>query len=469
MRRFRAHLAALLLLVGGCAPVTGVAPPAGPGAPPLPEAPPPEPRVDPPAPPPEAPPLAPAPEPVPGPPPGAELPREAPVPFREVRALWVVRTSLTHPDSIRAMTSRAADAGFNTLLVQVRGRGDALYLGGPEPRSTLLGGQPPDFDPLAVTIREARARGLEVHAWVNTHLVSSAVTLPAEPGHIVNANPEWLAVPRELARRLHGMNPRDRRYVEVLASHARENRTRLEGLYTSAVHPEVSDHVVEVWRHLLTRYDVDGVHLDYMRFAAPDFDHSRGALTAFRDHMAPRVPGDRRAALDAASRQDPLAWVEAHPREWTAFREESLNDLVARIATEARVLRPGVRITAAVFPGLATARRDRFQDWGLWVERGWVDAVAPMAYTANPTTFRDQVRDAVRTAGGGRVWAGLGVYQTTFQGALGHAAIAREEGAAGLALFSYDWAVAEGWRVAGGSYLDLFSRSLFPTSTGTGR
>lgn len=452
------------LLLGGCTRVVGVHP-----------GPPPEPAGEPA--------VAADPPPAPGPGPAGEVSRgadptppaagpvaPAPVPFREVRALWVVRTTLTHPDSIRAMVRRASDAGFNTLLVQVRGRGDALYLGGPEPRSPLLGAQPADFDPLALVLEEARRRGLEVHAWVNTHLVSSAVTLPVEPGHIVNANPEWLAVPRELARRLHGMDPADRRYVEALAAHARENRTRVEGLYSSPVHPGVADRVVEIWRHLLTRYDLDGVHLDYMRYGTPDFDHSRGALTLFRNEMAGRVAPARRESLDAAAGRDPLAWVEAYPAEWRAFRESAVSALVERIAAESRALRPGVRITAAVFPGLATARRDRFQDWGTWVERGWVDAVAPMSYTADPMVFRDQIRDAVRTAGGGRVWAGLGVYQTTFQGALGHASAAREEGVAGLVLFSYDWAVAEGWRVAGGSYLDLFAQRTFPgPAAGTGR
>jgi len=45
----------------------------------------------------------------------------------EIRALWVVRTTLTSPQKIRTMVSAAADNGFNTLIVQVRGRGDAYY------------------------------------------------------------------------------------------------------------------------------------------------------------------------------------------------------------------------------------------------------------------------------------------------------------------------------------------------------
>lgn len=415
-----------------------------------------------------APSLDPGPDAVPGPPgaPEAGEERAAGTPVREVRALWVVRTTLVHPDSVRAMVSRAADSGFTTLLVQVRGRGDAFYVGGPEPRSPLLAGTPADYDPLALVVEEGHRRGLEVHAWVNTHLVSSAVTLPREPGHLVNARPEWLALPLELARRLHGVPPSDRRYLDALAAHARQNRDRIEGLYSSPLHPGVSDHVVAVWRHLLENYDLDGVHLDYMRFASPEFDHSPAALAAFRAHVLPRVAPERRAALDRAAERDPLAWVEALPGEWVAFREGAVSGLVERISAEVRALRPGIVISAAVFPGRDAARRDRFQDWGLWAEQGWVDVIAPMTYTADPGRYREQVRDAVALAGGDRVWAGVGIYQTSFPGALEQAGIARREGAAGLALFSYDWAVSEGTQVASGSYLDLFARRFFPSGGG---
>src|SRR5688500_2004663 len=52
----------------------------------------------------------------------------------EVRALWVVRTTLTSPEKIHQMVENAYAAGFNTLIVQVRGRGDAYYRSRHEPR-----------------------------------------------------------------------------------------------------------------------------------------------------------------------------------------------------------------------------------------------------------------------------------------------------------------------------------------------
>src|SRR6266550_1857801 len=74
-------------------------------------------------------------------------------PPNEVRALWVVRTTLTSPEKIRTMVDTAANNGFNTIILQVRGRGDAYYRSHQEPRATDL--KDPEFDPLAVTLAEA--------------------------------------------------------------------------------------------------------------------------------------------------------------------------------------------------------------------------------------------------------------------------------------------------------------------------
>src|SRR6185503_13340820 len=114
----------------------------------------------------------------------------------EVRALWFVRTTLTSPEKIRTMVNKAADNGFNTIIVQVRGRGDAYYRSRREPRAIELKDQPLDFDPLATTLTEAKARGLKVHAWINTSLLANLDALPADPKHVYNKHPDWLAIPR---------------------------------------------------------------------------------------------------------------------------------------------------------------------------------------------------------------------------------------------------------------------------------
>src|SRR5437868_12016360 len=95
----------------------------------------------------------------------------------EVRALWVVRTTLTSRAAIETMIAAARTSGFNTLLVQIRGRADAYYTDGLEPRAAALSSQPA-FDPLATTLSLAHEAGLRVHAWINVNLVAGANELP---------------------------------------------------------------------------------------------------------------------------------------------------------------------------------------------------------------------------------------------------------------------------------------------------
>src|SRR5688572_1531537 len=101
----------------------------------------------------------------------AAKPSPAP-PAAEVRALWVVRTSITSPRAIDEVVENARRSGINTLIVQVRGRGDAYFGGGLEPRSTALAAEAESFDPLAYLLTRTRPAGIQVHAWLNTHLLA---------------------------------------------------------------------------------------------------------------------------------------------------------------------------------------------------------------------------------------------------------------------------------------------------------
>ena len=179
----------------------------------------------------------------------------------EVRALWVLRTSLESPDAIRRMVASASANGFNTLFVQVRGRGDAYFNDGIELRALALTRQPAGFDPLAETLRGAHARGLRVHAGVNINLVSSATALPPGRDHVIYEHPEWLMVPRELAAELAVIDPRSPEYLGRLARWTRANTARVEGLYVSPLHPDANVHTATVVSDLGSRYAIDGVVL----------------------------------------------------------------------------------------------------------------------------------------------------------------------------------------------------------------
>lgn len=367
----------------------------------------------------------------------AGVTRPAAQPTTEVRALWVTRTSLTSPQAIQSMVKSAAASGFNTLLVQVRGRGDAYYASTIEPRADLLVGQPPDFDPLATTLTLAHAQGIRVHAWINVNLVSSGADLPNARTHVIYEHPEWLMVPRALAFELGRINPRSPDYVGRLARWTRAASTSVEGLYDSPIHPEAVDRIAAIVDQLVGSYAIDGLHLDYIRYPSSTFDYSRGALRAFRAAVeAELTPAERqRFGADIAGL---VGLTEARATEWADFRRSRLNTLAMRVRTVAKEHRPDLVVSAAVYPDPVEAATYRLQDWRMWLESRWMDVICPMAYTPDTAMFASQIAFVRQVAGTRPVWAGIGAYRLSSSQTIENIQTARRLGADGVILFSYD-------------------------------
>lgn len=356
----------------------------------------------------------------------------------EVRALWVLRTGLTTPDRIDGLVRSARAHGFNTLLVQVRGRGDAYFRGGIEPLPADLIRQRGGFDPLRAVLDAGHAAGLRVHAWVNVNLVSSAVDLPIAREHLVHRHPTWLMVPRDLAQELAAVDSDSPAYVGKLARWTRAQSTGVEGLYASPILPDVAAHTEAVVRDLTRRYPLDGVHFDYARYPNERFDYSRRAIAEFRAHVSPRIDERLRRELDAQESDDLLAYPDGLPAEWRQFRLARMTALVARLAAAVKAHRPEAVVSVAAAPDLHEAVERRLQDWRTWLARGLVDAVCPMAYTPEPGRFAEQIAAARDVADGRPVWAGIGAYRLSPAQTIANIQTARRLGAAGVVLFSYD-------------------------------
>ncbi len=386
-----------------------------------------------------------------------------PSPTNEVRALWVVRSTLTSPEKIARMIDRAAAAGFNTLIVQVRGRGDAYYRSRWEPRAIELKDQPLDFDPLGTTIAEAHRRGLKVHAWLNTSLLANLDALPDSPRHVYNAHPEWLAVPRAVAAELYSMSPRDARYRQRIVDWSKANRSELEGVYTGPANPKVREHIYRIWMDVLKKYDVDGMHFDYVRLASPDFDYSRTSLKTFREWLEPKLSPAERHALKQSLKENPLAATDLYKEKFGDFQREQITKLVERIFRAVKKNRPEVIVSAAVFANDENAFTRRFQDWRRWLQMGILDVACPMAYTPDTEIFRKQIEIAASTAHGTgrRVWAGIGAYRIPAESTVEKINVARTMGADGIILFSYDFTVAPSSLNPQGDYLDRVRRAAF--------
>ena len=376
----------------------------------------------------------------------------------EVRALWVTRGSLTSPQAISAMIRSAAASGFNTLLVQVRGRGDAYYSTELEPRAALLASQPATFDPLAVTIALAKERGIRVHAWVNVNLVSSGPELPVARTHVVYRRPEWLMVPRELASTLGRTDLRSPEYLGRLARWTRMASNDVEGLYLSPIAPGAIDYTVAILDRLAASYALDGIHLDYVRYPGTQFDYSRTALTEFRRHLEPELSAPDRGRFPLHDLSRLIAFTEVYPERWADYRRARLNALVMRARTAVKRRRADLLFSAAVYPDPADAATRRLQDWRTWIDNRMIDVVCPMAYTPDASVFASQIAFVRQISGDQAVWAGIGAYRLSSWQTVQNIRTARRLGAEGVVLFSYDSLTRP---PNGSDYLSTVGRAAF--------
>jgi uncharacterized lipoprotein YddW (UPF0748 family) len=380
----------------------------------------------------------------------------------ETRALWVQRGSLATPESIATLVKSAREHGFNTLLVQVRGRGDAYYLGGIEPRAAELSNQPDDFDPLAAVLQAGHAAGLRIHAWINVNLISSAAELPSAREHLIYRHPAWLMVPRDIGQKLAAIDPDSPAYVGTLARWTRAQSAGIEGLYVSPIIPEAAEYSVSVVRDLIRHYPVDGVHFDYARYPSDRFDYSRLAIREFRTAVRSRLPEGTRRALDAQEQNDLFAYPDALPEQWRDFRLSRMTDLVEKLHAAVKHERADALVSIAVVPDAREAQLHRLQDWGAWIDAGLIDTVCPMAYTTEASRFAEQIAAVREIAGSRPVWAGIGSYRLSPKETVDNILTARRLGAAGIVLFSYDSLINP--RQVPSDYLAVVGRAAFTAS-----
>ncbi len=357
------------------------------------------------------------------------------------------------------MIARAHDNGFNTLIVQVRGRGDAFYNARWEPRAESIA-KNKKFDPLAFTIREAHKRGISVHAWLNTELLANMDNLPANPRHIYNLRPDLIAVPYKLARELYSVDPRDSAFRAKIVEYTKGARDHVEGLYMSPAAPETKEHIYSIWMDVLENYDVDGINFDYVRYPAPDYDYSRISLDRFRLWLLPQLADSVRARF-ASLEADPLVYADSFPSRYNDFRRAQITELVERIYWGVKKRNPNVIVSADVFANAKDAYENRFQDWTSWLQRGFLDVAALMAYSTNTQTFRDQIRVAVDAGGRDRIWAGIGAYRQIADSTVEKIHAARELGARGIVLFSYNSAVRKSELNPDADYLERVMKAAF--------
>jgi uncharacterized lipoprotein YddW (UPF0748 family) len=161
-------------------------------------------------------------------------------------------------------------------------------------------------------------------------------------------------------------------------------RQALSSFYVSAnpCLPEVREYIAGVFREIVTGYDVDGLHMDYIRFPNEPPALPRGSGLDY--------PRDARTL--ALYKAETGLHPDDDPAAWDQWRTGCVSQLVAEVHAMLRRARPAAALTASVGSVRQNALR-HFQDAQQWMQDGLVDAVFLMNYTDSPAEFEQRCED----------------------------------------------------------------------------
>jgi uncharacterized lipoprotein YddW (UPF0748 family) len=363
----------------------------------------------------------------------APLPASAQAPPPpELRALWVdaFHAGIRSPQEAAQLVADARRIHVNTLIVQVRRRGDALYTGGLEPPLDDPN-YDPSFDALAHVIAAAHAAGLQVHAWINAMPVWRDEAPPKDARHVFNR---------------HGPSAAG---DACWLTSARDGTKKFPvGYFLDPGHPAAQNHLVSVYLDIVRRYDLDGIHFDYIRY--PETEGAalpRGADVGYNPVSVARF--QRATGRTDVPAPDDEAWMR--------WRRLQVTQLMRRISIEARAIAPRIKVSAAAiawgrppsslrdFENVAPMQRV-FQEWQGWLAEGLLDLAVPMNYAREHDErvrgwFNGWIAWEKRHKAGRQLAVGVGGYLSTPEGVLAQVARVRTPDGAGRAdgvsVFSY--------------------------------
>jgi uncharacterized lipoprotein YddW (UPF0748 family) len=322
-----------------------------------------------------------------------------PSPRREARGFWNHSGTGAYPGDWDRTAKELSRGGFNMVFPNMLWAGVAHYPSDVLPRSETFARW---GDQLAQCVAAAHAHGIEVHVWKVNHNLSTA--------------------------------PRD--FVEKM-----RRQGRLQVTVSGKPHdwlcpsdPENLKLETASMLEVAAKYDVDGLHFDYIRYPGRECCYCDGCRRRFETDAGVRVAHWPEDCYSGPLRERYEQW-----------RCDQITRLVQTVHDEAKKLKPGIKISAAVFGAYPDCRRSVGQDWVAWVRAGYLDFVCPMDYAETDPPFVELVTRQLKLVDGRiPVYPGVGAWRL---GSADRVAAqiyeARQLGAPGFMLFNLDAGAAQ--------------------------
>lgn len=289
----------------------------------------------------------------------------------EIRAIWLDRGTIVKARSkadLKPLFDKMAEAGINTVFFETVNASYPIYPSRVAPEQNPL---TKGWDPLQASIELAHERGMELHAW-------AWIFAAANQGHnaILNQSENYLGP----------LLSRHPDWALTDQNGAFFNKTPgFKKAFFDPANPQVREYIIKLLEEITTRYDVDGIQLDYIRY--PFQDGYTKQTFGYSDIS--------RQLFKQTTGTDPIDIKPNSPlwSQWTGFRIQQVDSFVAEVSHRLKAKKPELVISAAVFP---MARQQRLfkiqQNWEEWINSEWVDMMVLMTYALHTGNLEDRTK-----------------------------------------------------------------------------
>jgi len=316
----------------------------------------------------------------------------------EGRAVWNHSGLGAYPGDWERSAKELADAGINMILPNMAWGGVAHYDSSVLPRSkkfTQYG------DQIAQCVKAAHKHELQVHVWKITWNLEGA--------------------PKEFVEEL-----RKAGRTQVSDKGAPIN-------WLCPSHPENVKLELNSIMEIVQNYNVDGIHLDYIRYPGSHACFCEGCRKRF-------MLATRQYITDFPA--SVLLKTGQYGESYNKWRVHQITRLVRLISKRVREIKPHVKVSTAVFGGYPSCVTSIGQDWISWAKEGYIDFVCPMNYTEDSKYFTDLLEKQLALMPKEvAIYPGIGATASnsllTPAGVIGQIHLARFLGASGWTIFDY--------------------------------
>ncbi|MFH7027208.1 MAG: glycoside hydrolase family 10 protein [Heteroscytonema crispum UTEX LB 1556] len=345
-----------------------------------------------------------------------QFPLDRKVAQPEIRAVWLDRGTIVRAGSEKGLAQifdRLAQAGINTVFLETVNASYTIYPSQVAPQQNpLIRG----WDPLEAGVKLAHERGMELHAWVwafaagNQRHNEIIGVNRNYPGPVLAANPDWANY--------------DNRGNMIPQGQGKP--------FFDPANPQLRQYLLRLYEEIVTRYKVDGLQLDYIRYP-------------FQDPSAGRTYGYGKAArtqFQQLTGVDPISISPSQRdlwQKWTAFRTQQVDSFVAQVSQQLRQKRQDLILSVAVFPLPEQERIQKIQQhWEVWARRGDIDLIVPMTYALDTTRFQRLAQPWIASTqlGSTLLVPGMRLLNLSTVGAFDQIQLIRDLPASGYALFA---------------------------------